>query len=365
MIRKVLKSQKKKVLIALAGLVFFLSGSIEKSLGFDGAAGGCVSESLCPYLKEEYEKRQKYLLREEIERYKMKEKQDMLPPAQSQGVNYPPPPSSSPISSKKKQLEKDSSYMYKKYVDKANVAEKIASLPVEIYPEKTVWIELSNTDVNRIVCVNGKIGNIFFSQEKGMIVKISGNEAYIKFKSLLDPLTNKITRITTPAEFYIRCAGKTYSFIAKPKAIPTKTVYLVDIAKKVEPPKELLEKASVDEAIVKIIRQVFLDRIPLYWEKPEKFLPVLLQKTVLDPNSNEQATIRIIETVRYRIPGVPILVRVFKIRLLDLNKYVQINEKLLLDERLTKNPIAISVLDHWLMSDKRETRAVIIEKIYP
>jgi len=265
---------------------------------------------------------------------------------------------------KQKEQEKKKSEQVKKIVQ-SSVANQIASLPIEVHPEKTVWIELSNTDVNRVVCIEGKITNVFYSQEKGVIVKISEDEVYIKFKTLFNPQTNKTVRITTPTEFYIRCAGKTYSFIAQPKSIPTKTVYLVDVTKRMEPPKDLLEKASVDEAIVKIVRQVFLDRIPPYWEKPEKFLPVLVNKTFVDQKTNEQATIRIMEMNRYRIPGTPILVRVFKIKLLDFGKYVHLNEKVLLDAKLTKNPIAISVLDHWLMTGKKETRGVIIEKLFP
>jgi len=107
-------------------------------------------------------------------------------------VKYPAPPASAvPRRTEQK--------LYKEFpLRKIQTADRIASYPVIVYPEKTVWLRLSNTDVNRIVCTKGEITYVFTSQEKGVVTEIKGDELYVKFKALLDPETGSIKRIKTP-----------------------------------------------------------------------------------------------------------------------------------------------------------------------
>ena len=93
-------------------------------------------------------------------------------------------------------------------------AKEPASMPVEVHPERTVWVELSNTDLNRVVCSNGDISDVLFSQEKGIKVKTAGSDAYIKFMiQAAQTPDEKPERVNVPSEFYLVCAGETYSFI--------------------------------------------------------------------------------------------------------------------------------------------------------
>ena len=230
---------------------------------------------------------------------------------------------------------------------------RIASYPVIVHPEKTVWLYLSNTDTNRVVCTSGQITYIFTSKEKGVVTEIKDDEAYIKFKSLLDPETGSIKRVKTPTEFYIRCAGETYSFISKPQAIPARTVYLESEKNRATPPEDLIKKDSLDAALVEIIRSVFLDRIPPSWQRGK-----LKNRTAIT-RLTSKAKVRITELKTYRIPGIPIIVRVFTI---SSDRAVQVGEKLLLDPSITKNPVAISIMDH-IIRPFDPTRAVIVERM--
>jgi len=239
------------------------------------------------------------------------------------------------------------------------VAEKIASQPVEVYPEKTVWIKLSNTDVNRVVCPAGPITYIFSSKEKGVITEIKEDEAYLKFNVKLNPNTGKPSYVWRPTEFHIRCAGQTYSFIGQPVMIRSRTIYLVSQRAKAAPDEQILKKDSLDSAIVAVVRAVFTGKVPPSWDtanppegQPGALQPVSITKTF------EDTTVRIKEKARWRIPGVPVIVRLFT---LEPDSRVQVNEKLLLDPSITKNPVAISILDH-VVASGRSTAAVIIER---
>ena len=261
-------------------------------------------------------------------------------------VKYPAPPASAvPRRTEQK--------LYKEFpLRKIQTADRIASYPVIVYPEKTVWLRLSNTDVNRIVCAKGEITYVFTSQEKGVVTEIKGDELYVKFKALLDSETGSIKRIKTPTEFYIRCAGETYSFIARPRAIPSRSIYLESRKHLAKPSENILNKMSLDSAVAEVVRSVFLSRIPPSWQKKRNFTPL---RVTLHTGT---FSVRIIETAAYRIPGVPVLVRLFQ---LSSKSRIQLSEKLLLNPSITRNPLAISILDHVLTPTG--TPAVIIERI--
>jgi len=49
-----------------------------------------------------------------------------------------------------------------------------------VLPEVTTQTEMSSSDINRIVCQTD-IKDVIFSKEKGVSVKISGRDAFVKF----------------------------------------------------------------------------------------------------------------------------------------------------------------------------------------
>jgi len=49
-----------------------------------------------------------------------------------------------------------------------------------VLPDAPAAVPLSASDVNRVTCANGKITDVIYSQEKGLSVKYSGKDAFIK-----------------------------------------------------------------------------------------------------------------------------------------------------------------------------------------
>ncbi len=236
-------------------------------------------------------------------------------------------------------------------------AEKIASIPVEVHPEKTVWVELSNSDLNRVVCSNGEITDVLFSQEKGIRVKTAGSDAYIKF--MMQTGTTPDDRpetVSVPAEFYLVCAGETFSFIGKPEPVPSRTIYLVSERAGIEEGKDSFQSDPFDQAVTRIIRTIFLDVLPPSWnlQRASGF------RRLVVPTS--RGTLDLQEIGGWHIPGIGVTARLFQVQEIE-KREMQVMEKDLLFPEITTNPMAISLEDNLLSPSMPVTRAVILERL--
>ena len=92
-----------------------------------------------------------------------------------------------------------------------------------ILPEMTTAVDLSSTDINRIVCP-GTINDLIFSKEKGIDGHFVGNNAFVKFKIIVQG--NEKKHSTTPTELFVSCNNTIYSLLASPKRIPAVTLRL-------------------------------------------------------------------------------------------------------------------------------------------
>lgn len=88
---------------------------------------------------------------------------------------------------------------------------------------------VSMTDVNRIVCPEA-VKDVFFSEEKGLISKVSGTDVFIKFPVtiVVDQQTgDKTTKYSNQnAEVFLVCGGSTRSLLLKPARISAQTIIL-------------------------------------------------------------------------------------------------------------------------------------------
>ena len=218
--------------------------------------------------------------------------------------------------------------------------------PVVLRPERVQWVRISATDVNRIVCTGGRITDVFYSAEKGVKVEIAGHEAYLKLQVKVHP-DGRVEYSSIPTEVYIICAGNTYGFIGRPKRIPSRVIYLINPAAGAEKNARIYA-GDVDRAVVRILREVFLDRIPPGWDRRYP-----------QPVKSPLPGLEISEIARYRIPGVGIVVRVLAIR---ARESVSLSEKDLLHPEITVNPVAIS-LEKTRLHGSETVRAVIIERL--
>ena len=84
------------------------------------------------------------------------------------------------------------------------------------------FVDVSKTDVNRIVCENGEIGKIVYSKDKELTIQKDGENAFVK----LSPVTTRSNGIIVDTivndfirDVYVECSKKIYSLNLTPKDI--------------------------------------------------------------------------------------------------------------------------------------------------
>jgi len=146
---------------------------------------------------------------------------------------------------------------------------------VDVTPEAVSKVKMSATDVNRLVCP-GKISDVVYSKEKGLAVKVSEGNIYLKFPVLADneegPLYAK-----TPSEIYVTCDGIVYTIIAEPERIAPVVVRLRDARRKIRKNMSVFKGLALEEDVAKFIMFAYRDDIP------ESFDVI----TVVDPKAEE------------------------------------------------------------------------------
>lgn len=96
---------------------------------------------------------------------------------------------------------------------------------VTVQAEAITAVEMSNRDVNRIVCSDGVINDAFFSEEKGITVQNDGRNSFVKFLIKRDGV-NADSYASQRAEFYVVCGGHVYTLMVTPKDIVGQTIRL-------------------------------------------------------------------------------------------------------------------------------------------
>lgn len=84
-------------------------------------------------------------------------------------------------------------------------------------------VQLSNMDINRIVCP-GPMSDLIFSQEKGMTGHFSGNNAFIKFK--IEDMAGEYLYADEQSELFVVCNNTVYTLIVTPTDTPSVTLRL-------------------------------------------------------------------------------------------------------------------------------------------
>ena len=318
-------------------------------------AGDCPGGDICGKLKAEEAARREILLRESLKGRRN---------GPSVRTAYPAPPKKNAAQKKTAKATGSGKTKRTSILNlRGRPASRVASTPVEVHPEKTVWIRLSNRDVNRVVCTTGDIESVHYSIEKGIEVSVEGNQAFIKFRVLTNPQDplGEVKYVTVPSEFFVVCGGETYGFIARPGNIPARTVYLVSPGAKIERVLDTFRRSDIDRALVAIVKPVFRDEIPPAWERVRKFDPARMRLLLPGP-LKEDVPVNVVEAERYLIPGLPVMVRVFAIKNPDRKNLIQVNERIFLDGLIVTNPVCISILDHSLPPGVA-TRAVVVERL--
>lgn len=173
-----------------------------------------------------------------------------------------------------------------------------------VLPDTAAELVLSNRDVNRIVCLGGKIGGYHYSEEKGALVSNAGSEAFIKFQ--YEEFGGEVSYVTARNEFYIFCGGVTYTLLVSPQDVVAQTVFLVPgSGDKAAANVALFSPLPEEERAVAISLGMLRDDIPQTFSVRDQFDPYA-------PLQDPKVDVRVRRTVT--VEGTPYSAREFLLR---------------------------------------------------
>lgn len=219
---------------------------------------------------------------------------------------------------------------------------------VTVMPEVAQPVELSSSDVNRITC-QGEIKDVVYSREKGITVKFSGRDAFVKFRTGLKD--GKTTYSTTPSEIFVVCGDNVYSLIALPKRIPARSIRLSPgKTENIRKNRSLFGALPFEKKVLSAIRSLYTEEIP------ESF-------TLSTPNKRIDL-FRDLDLVLARVAvveGEGIQVKEYRGTLAGGDKdRIELGEKDFLRNEISTDPIAVS-LDRLVLKKGEILRAFVVE----
>lgn len=228
----------------------------------------------------------------------------------------------------------------------------IAMLPadgaVTVMPEIAQSVELSNSDVNRITC-QSEIKDVVYSKEKGIAVKFSGRDAFIKFRTAQKD--GRTAYSTTPSEIFIVCGENVYNLIAIPRRIPARSVRLSPgKMENIRKNKSLMGALPFEKKILGAIKSLYTEDIP------DSF-------SVANPHRRVDI-FRDLDLVLYRIAivdGEGLQVKEYRTTLTgNRNEKIELSEKDFLRNEISTQPIAVS-LDRLVLKKGETLRVFVVE----
>ena len=212
-------------------------------------------------------------------------------------------------------------------------------------PEVATPVYLSSSDINRIVCPS-YIKDVIYSKEKGLTVKIEGQNAFVKF--LVTKEGDKDNYSTTPTELYVLCGKETYNLIALPKRIPSRTVTLSGGDRKTGENASLFDGMPFEKKILSIIKSVYTENIPDSFTVRNEDRPF---------NPYKGLNLTLVRTVR--VEGEGLRVKEFTARAAQT---MELSEKDFLKTEITTDPVAI-VIDKLRLTPGETARIFIVERV--
>ncbi len=151
-------------------------------------------------------------------------------------------------------------------ITNAAAAEPEAGYGVVVYAERPTTVELSNRDINRIVCVDGGFEDYKYSGEKGIVVEASGSDAFVKFQIL--EIGESRQYVTARSEFFFRCSGEMFTLFGAPRDMPSQTIFLGGaLGHGAKQNAELFNPLSDEERAIEITRHVLRETAPASFSK--------------------------------------------------------------------------------------------------
>lgn len=131
---------------------------------------------------------------------------------------------------------------------------------VSVPPETLTHVEMSNTDVNRLVC-SGEVKDVVFSKEKGLNVKVLDNSVFIKFP--VAKQGGKDVYSSESAEIFVVCGESIYTVMGVPKKISSVTVQMASGSKgNMKKNTEIFKGLALEEKILKLLTMAYIEEYP-------------------------------------------------------------------------------------------------------
>lgn len=223
-----------------------------------------------------------------------------------------------------------------------------AEFPTVVLPEATTTVRLSSSDMNRISC-HSDVSEALTSTEKGLTIKITGKDAFVKFK--VTKKGDKFSYSTTPTELYVVCGDETFSMIVFPQRIPSQTIRLSSGKdRKIKENIGLYAGLPFEKKVLKAIRDVYTENIPDSYSVSRK------EKRF---NSYREILLTLKRTVD--IEGEGVRIKEYEASLRSETTQFKMNEKMFLRTEIAENPVAVSLERHILRTGDT-SRIFVVEQ---
>ncbi len=214
-------------------------------------------------------------------------------------------------------------------------------------PEVPTMVELSNREINRIVCP-GAMTDLIFSEEKGLSGHFSGNNAFIKF--LAEETDGKREYAKEPSEIYAVCNGSVYTIIAAPAEVNAVTLRLaLPKAEQVEENILRFKNMPLEKQVLQLIREGYGGVYPSSYLVKEQHTPVQLCPDI-----------DLILQQSIAIEGLGLRLKSFKASS-RLATETTLEEKLFLNAAVGSPILAVAIEQHLLKSGQ-STRVFVVER---
>ncbi|MFZ2633650.1 MAG: type-F conjugative transfer system secretin TraK [Desulfosalsimonadaceae bacterium] len=221
-----------------------------------------------------------------------------------------------------------------------------------LLPETTTSIVFSNRDVNRIICQAGPIKDVVFSQEKGISVKTSASNAFVKFLMSGDENAGGLTYSDTPSEIYVVCGpdNDVYTLIAEPRNIPAQTIELASRKKDIQKTISLFDGLAFEKKIILMISLAYKNDTDSLTVKPVNTpLNVFRDMDVLFSRQ-----------ITADGEGLTVNEYILSIKPTSAKTSLPINETMFLVPELTQKPVGVA-LEHMSLTMGNPSRLFMVE----
>ena len=216
-----------------------------------------------------------------------------------------------------------------------------------IAPEMPTIVQLSNRDINRIVC-SGPMSDLIFSEEKGVTGHFSGNSAFIKFKA--EEFNGLLTYAETPSELFVVCNGAVYTLIAEPHEIASVTLHLAAPAKDVFKKNiDHYKNMPLEKQVLQIIKEGYEGGYPSSYK--------VSNADTLIPLCGD-LSVNLMQTVD--VEGVGLRLKQFKVASTK-GEPMELQEKTFLSLGISESILAVAIEDH-VFNTGEATRVFVVEK---